>query len=173
MVEEARTDGKSTRFETFSSWFSTIKICKAFFEHNLHRFGTAFNSEVALDKKRLGIGVMNGFIGGWVGVLLFFFIKNMENYTIWKSYFEGEKASKRIKRWLWFQLRRSIGNLQHLPQVTTPINSINIFRTRSGIWGIDTNATLWSETRLTTTSFIGRTPATKAVHLSLTASKKT
>ena len=39
---------------------------------------------------------MNGFIGGWVGV--FFLIKNMENYTIWKSYFEGEKASTRIKK---------------------------------------------------------------------------
>ena len=29
------------------------------------RFGTVLNSEVDLDKKRLGIGVMNGFIGGF------------------------------------------------------------------------------------------------------------
>ena len=28
------------------------------------RFGTVFNYEVDLNKKRLGIGVMNGFIGG-------------------------------------------------------------------------------------------------------------
>jgi len=40
VVEEARTDSKDTRF------------------------GTVFNYEVDLNKKRLGIGVMNGFIGG-------------------------------------------------------------------------------------------------------------
>ena len=33
------------------------------------RFGTVLNSEVDLDKKRLGIGVMNGFIGGFAAII--------------------------------------------------------------------------------------------------------
>ena len=35
----------------------------------VHRFGTVLNSEVDLDKKRLGIGVMNGFIGGFAAII--------------------------------------------------------------------------------------------------------
>ena len=34
-----------------------------------HRYGTVFSSEVDLKKKRLGMGVINGFIGGFAAII--------------------------------------------------------------------------------------------------------
>ena len=35
----------------------------------VHRYGTVFSSEVDLKKKRLGMGVINGFIGGFAAII--------------------------------------------------------------------------------------------------------
>ena len=51
-------------------------------------------------------------------------------------------------------------------------HKVSRFSTSSGIWGIGTIVTRWSETRPTMIPFIGRTPASKAAHLSPIASEK-
>ena len=61
MVEKARSDGQATRFKVLFFFLIILTIFKLLM--HVYRFGTVFDSGVSLSNKKLGIGVMNGFLG--------------------------------------------------------------------------------------------------------------
>ena len=51
--------------------------------YNPHRYGTRFKSGVDLKSKRLGVGVLNGFIGG-SSIMKRLNVRNIDNYFLYK-----------------------------------------------------------------------------------------
>ena len=51
--------------------------------YNPHRYGTQFKSGVDLKSKRLGVGVLNGFIGG-SSIMKRLNVRNIDNYFLYK-----------------------------------------------------------------------------------------